>query len=262
MSLRFASDIDAQKIPVLKIDHQVAAYTLNDAIVPERLLAEVIILSGIRQRIFSPAFGEGTGVYCRSKDFETGHPTDQFPKELSNFPAETIERATATGSLPTTFPLDCGSCSFRTSMFGPAGRSTGGKAGCTEQLTLPMMIPNDAMEYGLVVAHFQRSALRPTRTYLRELSPEPTFLRFTKLHLQNVRGGSADRTFTYSVPAYVAGRSIPEENILAIEQLSALVKEVQRRAPVPVGTRNKAGTFFGVDPDAPDPTVSYRGGFF
>lgn len=258
VDIRFSTDINYAHAPILKIDHNGGIFRMNERPVSEARLGRTILLGAIRQRIFTGDFSEGSPLYCRSKNFSDGYPTEAFPADKSGFPLSYVEDARSeTGQ-----PLSCGSCAFNVRGGKSLGRT---RLVCVEQITIPTMVPREEDgAYELAIAHYQRSSLAAARNYMRRMAPDPLYLRFTKMKLGMTSSKNASgEPFTYATPTFQEGEALDESYIMLLENLYHHVKTSQQRKPPPVGKRNAPGGFFAVaGAEAPETPLSYNGGFF
>lgn len=176
-------------MPTLRINHDETVF--EDGLSGEKFPElEVVLLGLIKQRVLWEAeVSEGKqGPLCKSYDFSVGRPDlKRFPWQAAGFAPDQAE------SLP------CASCNLKEWGSHP-NRDT---PWCSEQHTFALLMPvgDDGMAPALLTV--QRSAIKPSKTYLTSFarSQTPLFTVRTKISLDGRRRG----TVNFAVPKFVRG---------------------------------------------------------
>jgi hypothetical protein len=163
------------------------------------------------------------GIPCKSPNGIVGVPSLSFPWELSNFDIQ---------DYPQKFQgfreLSCETCKFKefdTDL-------KGGKApACSEQYTLPLFynLPGSDV-YRLAIFSVQKTAIKPTKTYLTQFQREgrATYTNVTHIRLNKV--GSNNRY--WSLPEYEKGSNTPSVSYVKLSQFFRTIREIITSPPV------------------------------
>jgi len=176
-------------MPTVRIDHKKGVFV--DGLSNEEYPSMTVVLLGlIKQRVlWEPEVEDGgsKGPLCKSYNFNIGHPdSDRFPWKESGFP-KADEGAT----------LPCESCVLKDWGTHPK-RDT---PWCSEQHTFAILMPtNEEGDLAPALLTIQRSAIKPSRTYLTSFarSKTPLYTVFTNIELDHRSRGSVD----YAVPKF------------------------------------------------------------
>ena len=187
-------DVDASDflMPRMNIEH-------TDAVFKNSLSGETftelhaVVLGQVKGRVlWAPDIGDEDSVpLCKSYDFQTGHPGDDFPWHA------------APGFDATAEKLPCASCPLKE--WGSHPRDDN-KPWCSEQQTFPMLLPDGDGEFTQpALITLQRSALTITKGYVSSFASakQPMFVALTTIGLQQERRGSN----RYCIPTFVKGRA-------------------------------------------------------
>ena len=160
------------------------------------------IICGIqKQRVLWPAEvgEEKSDPLCKSLDAKTGRPNPKtFPLKESNLGLELVEDVVVTA--------DCGACSLKDWDSHP----TRNGPWCTEQITAILMADMEGNGTFLpALVSFQRSSLKPARTYLGSFAraQEHPFNVYTKFSLQGLKRGNVK----YAVPIFTKLGATPPD---------------------------------------------------
>lgn len=182
-------------MPTIKIDHKKGVFVdgLSGEEFPE---LDAVLLGLIKQRVLWEAEVEenSKGPLCRSYNFTEGHPDyDRFP-----WKSATIFQKPASEDEVVTLP--CESCPLKEWDSHPQ-RDT---PWCSEQHTFAIMqIVNEDGDMAPSLLTVQRSAIKPSRTYMTSFakSKTPLFVCRTKITLDHRKRGNVE----YAVPKFTRG---------------------------------------------------------
>jgi hypothetical protein len=189
-------------IPRLKINHREGRFV--DSLSNEEFdKVRVVMLGLVRQRIlWHPSLDDDDAApMCKSTNFQIGFPDLNFEEQPKNklFPwAES-------GFNPDDFQpgpdglrrLPCAGCQLKEWGSHPDGK----KPYCSEQFTIPLMYaPNEDENFIPAIISFQKTSLKPLKTYLSSFKRGKTaaFTAFTEMGLDLTKRGANP----YSVPNF------------------------------------------------------------
>lgn len=252
-------------LPRLSIDHPKGLFVNN--LSKETLSGLRCIIFGlVKQRImWDSDVQEGDKPQCKSPDHDHGFPQmredlpfeKQFPWDRSNFNKADYPPENGINNLIT---LPCESCVFnkwtkdvRTGKNEPPP--------CSEQHTYPLMYTTDNETWTTAVITFQRTGIKPSKSYLSLFSQAnlPMFTSFTELSLQVLKRGTVD----YSVPVFKRLEATPREQWRTYAESYLSIREFLRTPPrrqgdgddIPVASDNTNSAPAGAPVEAPVTTA-------
>lgn len=180
-------------MPVLRIDGAEAVYV--DNLSGERSpKLEVVMLGMVKQRVLWPPemAEEVRPPLCRSYDFVTGHPGEDFPAAASGLTIVPDEL------------VSCAACQLKEWGSHPKGETPW----CTEQWVF-IVLTQAGDVWAPAQFTVQRSGMKDAKAYLSSYarSKTPLFTNTTVLTLDARKRG----TVKYAVPKFAKGQPTPEE---------------------------------------------------
>lgn len=186
-------DVEASDLvmPRLTIDHDTGEFV--DSLSGERYeTVSGIVLGLTKQRVlWPPEMGDTNDPpLCRSYDFQSGHPGEQFPWEAAGFDPNDTDDET----------LPCTACALKEWGSHP-NRDI---QWCAEQHVYPIV-----MDGGPVLFTVQRSGIKSSRSYLSSFARNrtPLYTAQTTLKLSGNRRGKV----SYYVPMFTKGEASDHE---------------------------------------------------
>lgn len=241
-------------MPTIKIDHKKGVFIdgLSGQEFPE---LDAVLLGLIKQRVLWEAEVEenSKGPLCRSYDFHQGHP------DFDRFPWKSAPVFTKPASEDEVVTLPCESCPLKEWDSHPQ-RDT---PWCSEQHTFAIMqILNEDGDMAPSLLTVQRSAIKPSRTYMTSFakSKTPLFVCRTKVTLDHRKRGNVE----YAVPKFVRGEATdPSEFPIFAENYQQIREFVQTprifvsdgdddQSGAPTDAAAPAAAPAGATPPAPD----------
>jgi hypothetical protein len=190
VGLEDADQSDLQT-PRLKINHNQGTFVLYGE---EFHKFNAILLGMLKQRVlWQPQLEENVTPICRSWDFKTGHP--DATKWATDFMRVSPADESGFGPVADGEELACADCRLKEFGTDPKG---GRAPWCTEQHVYPLLIVGEDGGHQPAILTLQKTALKPSRTYLQPfiVNKRPLFTVVTQLGLDLARQGGN----TYSVP--------------------------------------------------------------
>lgn len=235
-------------MPTVKIDHPTGSFVdgLSNQTYKE---LDCVVLGLVKQRVlWHPDVDDSKDPpLCRSLDFQIGRPrVEVFPWEPSGF-------ASAVGAPEEGMTLPCASCQLKD--WGTHPKQD--VPWCSEQHTYVVLMRTEDGDDVPGVVTFQRSGIKPSKTYLTSFARSKTPIFTVRTHIKlemNKRG-----TVTYSVPKFTRGAATDQSEWAGYSENYRSIREFLQtpRVNVQEDDIDPAGTSVAVTPTAaPAPRVA------